>query len=133
MQVAFFLTPKSEVLWVPAAASLDEALQLMNGARFSAVPLLHLDGRYAEVLTTTDVLWQLVGAEEHWRRVLPRTSVLRVARRNSYRAVHVDAEIETLIERAVEQNFVPVVDDRDVFIGIVTRRKILDYLARGSK
>lgn len=132
MQVAFFLTPKSEVTWVPAAASLEEALQLMNGSRYSAVPLLHIDGRY-EVLTTNDVLWHLMGADEHWRRLLPRTSVLRVARRNSYQAVHVDAEIETLIGRAVEQTFVPIVDDRDVFIGIVTRGAILGYLSKGSK
>ena len=28
---------------------------------------------------------------------------------------------------AVEQNFVPVVDDREAFIGIVTRQKIMEY------
>jgi len=32
-----------------------------------------------------------------------------------------------LIERASSQNFVPVVDDKDTFIGIVTRRSIIKY------
>ena len=34
---------------------------------------------------------------------------------------------EELVAMAVEQNFVPVVDDREAFIGIVTRQKIMEY------
>jgi CBS domain-containing protein len=32
-----------------------------------------------------------------------------------------------LVERATAQNFVPVVDDKDAFIGIITRRAIIKY------
>ncbi|MBQ2921320.1 MAG: CBS domain-containing protein, partial [Oscillospiraceae bacterium] len=34
---------------------------------------------------------------------------------------------EDLIERASKQNFIPVIDDRNTFIGIVTRRAIIKY------
>ena len=47
-------------------------------------------------------------------------------RRSNNRAVHVDAKLEALILRAAEQNFVPVLDDREVFIGIVRRRSIIE-------
>jgi hypothetical protein len=42
--------------------------------------------------------------------------------------VGLDAEIEELFTLALDQNFVPVVDDRQVFIGIVRRRSILAFL-----
>ena len=35
--------------------------------------------------------------------------------------------VEDLIAVAADQNFVPVVDDKDDFIGIVTRSRILKY------
>jgi hypothetical protein len=42
-------------------------------------------------------------------------------------AVGVEAEVEELFERAIRQNFVPIVDSRGVFVGIVRRREILEY------
>ena len=41
--------------------------------------------------------------------------------------VRVDTRVEDLIAVAADQNFVPVVDDKDDFIGIVTRSRILKY------
>ena len=40
-----------------------------------------------------------------------------------------DSRIEygDLIGRAMEQNFVPVIDDQGHFIGIITRRDIIGY------
>jgi CBS domain-containing protein len=44
--------------------------------------------------------------------------------------VRIDATMDDLIERAIEQNFVPVVDDQGIFIGIVRRREIIEYCAK---
>ena len=35
--------------------------------------------------------------------------------------------MEDLIDRAMEQNFVPVIDDQKNFIGIITRKDIIGY------
>jgi len=42
----------------------------------------------------------------------------------------VTANAEDLFEKVTNQNFVPVVDDNDVFIGIVTRKDLLVYLGK---
>ncbi len=44
--------------------------------------------------------------------------------------VNVMADMDELLSLAVTQNFVPVVDDRGMFIGIVTRQDIMRYFAR---
>ena len=41
--------------------------------------------------------------------------------------VRVDTRVEDLISVAAEQNFVPVIDDKGDFIGIVTRRAIMRF------
>ena len=48
-------------------------------------------------------------------------------------AVRVNTPISELWERVLEQNFVPVVDDRDMFVGIVTRRSVMAYLMDQKK
>ena len=36
---------------------------------------------------------------------------------------------EELFDKITNQNFVPVVDDNNVFIGIITRKDVILYLA----
>ena len=43
------------------------------------------------------------------------------------------SKMEDLIDRAMEQNFVPVVDDRGQFIGIITRRDIIGYCYKNMR
>ena len=46
-------------------------------------------------------------------------------RRRDYKAVTVTTDMPSLLQAAIDQNFVPVVDDRNVFIGMVRRTVIL--------
>lgn len=50
------------------------------------------------------------------------TSLADVPRRAQVRAVGIESEIEELFDRALEHNFVPVVDSRGVFVGIRAAR-----------
>lgn len=86
-------------------------------------------GGYEGTLTEGDILWRLLRSESPWERALERVPVRLVPRRTSNRPVHIDAEIETLLSRAAHQNFVPVLDDREIFIGIVRRQQIIEYCA----
>ena len=47
--------------------------------------------------------------------------------KRDYKAVTVTTSMDQLIEAAMNQNFVPVVDDRGSFIGIVRRQAIIRY------
>ncbi|HKA86331.1 MAG TPA: CBS domain-containing protein [Haliangiales bacterium] len=130
MNVAFFLTPKQSVVWVSARATLADALDQMQPHRHSAVPLLDDEGRYLGTLTEGDLLWHLRQSERPWSEVAETTFVSEIARWMKNEPIHVDAEMETLLARAAMQSFVPVVDDRNVFVGIVRRKTIIEYWAK---
>ena len=42
--------------------------------------------------------------------------------------VKVDADMVELTNMITEQNFVPVIDDRNILMGIVTRKRVLKVL-----
>lgn len=44
-----------------------------------------------------------------------------------FRPVSINASMEDLIQTAMNQNFVPVIDDKKIFIGIVTRKDIIKF------
>ncbi len=127
MNVAFFLTPKADVAWVRTTSTLRQAIERMEHHRYTAVPLLSPEGRYSGTLTEGDLLWFM---KQHPTLRFEDTEYIpleTVSRRLDLRPIHVDAEVEQLLSLILDQNFVPVVDDREVFIGIVRRRAVLAH------
>ena len=52
---------------------------------------------------------------------------MEISRRKDNVPVRVTTPMRDLIDRATHQNFVPVVDDKGAFIGIITRKAIIKY------
>ena len=129
MNISFFLTPKSEVVTLRASSTMRQAMEKMEAHRYGAIPLIDDEGHYVGTLTEGDLLWRLKHALGTWREEAEMTPVLAIERRSDHKTVHIDAEMEELIALAIHQNFVPVVDDRGIFVGIVRRKSILEYCA----
>ena len=53
--------------------------------------------------------------------------IMEISRRRDNIPVRVTTSMHDLVARASTQNFVPVVDDKDTFIGIVPRSAIIKY------
>ena len=92
-----------------------------------SLPILRKDGTYCGTLTEGDLLWALKNlclvdmkrTEEHM--------IMEISHRRDNEPVTVSTNMEDLIMKATEQNFVPVVDDRHKFIGIITRKAIMEH------
>jgi CBS domain-containing protein len=129
MNIAFFLTPKHDVVWLSLMTTVRQALTTMQESGYTAVPLLDEGGRYAGTLSEGDLLRKITDSPQRTLEDIQMHLLQEVPLRIAVRAVGIDAEMEELFSRAVEQNFVPVVDSRNAFVGIVTRRAMIQYLA----
>ena len=107
--------------------TLRQALARMEAARYAALPILNKRGEYCGTLTEGDVLWALKDRCELDIHKAEHIRIMDIAHRKDNTPVKVDAPMEALLERASKQNFIPVVDDRNTFIGIVTRRSIIKF------
>lgn len=130
MNIAFFLVPKKEVVHLPINSTMRQALEKMEYHRYTAVPLVTEQGKYAGTITEGDLLWYMKNTENLTFAETERIMIKDIPLRMNNNPVQVNAEMEGLIALAVVQNFVPVVDDGDIFIGIIRRREIIEYYAR---
>lgn len=130
MELAAFLTPKREVVWVSASGSVEQALERMKPNGFAAVPILDDEGGYVGTLSTSDLMWFLLDAGSAWQELARATALLTVPRRRDGLVVCLDTSVAALIDAAVQQSFLSVVDARGVFIGIVRRRPVIEYCVR---
>ena len=125
--ILFFLTPKAMCVHLHADDSLRSALIRMEAARYAALPILNRKGEYCGTFTEGDALWALKNKCELDMRKAEHLRIMEITHRKDNTPVKVSASMEALIDRAARQNFIPVVDDKNTFIGIVTRRSIIKY------
>lgn len=127
MNIAFFLTPKSEILYETTNATMRETLEKMEKHSYTAIPLIDNKGRYIGVITEGDLLWKLKNTYALTIENTNRVLIKDVKRHTKSDTVSIDAKMEDLISLAKNQNFVPVVDDQEIFIGIIKRSDIINY------
>ena len=119
MNILFFLTPKSEVAYIYEDYTMRQALEKMEYHRYSSIPIINKDGKYVGTITEGDLLWTIKNELSLDLRAIEDIPITDVKRRKDNRPVSIDANIEDLISKSMNQNFVPVVDDKDTFIGII--------------
>ncbi len=125
--ILFFLTPKALCAYLLDDYTIRQALEKMESAGYSALPILNKRGEYRGTLTEGDLLRALKNMCYMDMRQAEAHRIMEIGHRRDNIPVRVTTSMHDLVERASTQNFVPVVDDKDAFIGIITRRSIIKY------
>jgi len=130
MNILFFLTPKAVCAYLYSDYSVRQALEKMEG--YATLPILDREGRYVGSLTEGDLLWAVKNICGMDLKRTEGTGIMEISHRKDYAPVSVNTEMKDIIAKAVDQNFVPVVDNKDSFIGLVTRRAILQHFLKDN-
>lgn len=130
MNILFFLTPKSDVAYINEEDTLRQALEKMEYHKYSAVPVISRQGKYIGTITEGDLLWEIKNQYDFSIRETERVRISDVPRRSDNKPVSVNSDMEDLIDKVLNQNFIPVLDDQKNFIGIVTRKDMIRYLCK---
>lgn len=125
MNLLFLLRPKEETQYIETTETVRQGLERMKAHGFTAVPAITPTGEYAGTLSEGDFLWAL--CESGSVKSLEKRSISDILRSKRDKSVPISAGMDELLMLSMEQNFVPVTDDRGKFIGIVTRRDIIKY------
>ena len=125
MNLLYLLRPKDETVYITSAETVRQGLEKMRAHGYTAIPVLNSAGEYVGTVSEGDFLWAM--CDHGSARELEKLPVSEILREKRDKAVRVSAGMDELLLMIMEQNFVPVTDDRGKFIGIVTRRDIIKY------
>lgn len=133
MNIAYFLIPKNDVAYLYDDYTFRQGLEKMRNRGYTAIPVISREGRYMGAVSEGDFLWRILdggaGADATFSMRDMERLRIRDILKGDHPAVRITVTMEELIGSAMRQNFVPVVDDLDNFIGIVTRREIIRRLS----
>ncbi len=140
MNIAFFLKPKSEVAYLFDYYSVRQGLEKMCHHGYASIPVLDKDGKYVGTVSEGNFLWYIVKGEnsengnEYQVEIqnLEDAKIEDIMKKGKNPPVKITSDMDKLILRASEQNYVPVVDDRGYFIGIITRSDIIKYFCKNT-
>lgn len=127
MNILFLLRPKVNVAYLYHDNTLRQGLEKMRAHGYTALPVIERDGRYVGTVSEGDFLWAIVNFRKADVKTQETSFVRDILRPAWNPAVTVNATMDELLLRVMEQNFVPVVDDRQAFVGIITRKDVIHY------
>ena len=142
MNILFHIITKDKVAYVTENATLRQVMEKMEYHRYTAVPVISDEGKYIGVLREGDILWYLknhqeigfdISNAENLNSLAEAIKINELPRKKDHKSVSIDANMDELIELAINQNFIPIIDDLKNFIGIITRKSIIQELTKKGK
>jgi predicted transcriptional regulator len=130
MNVLMLLTAKEDVSFLSEDSSLRQGLEKMKAHGYSAIPVLSTAGHYLGSISEGDFLWAMYDKDDFSKKELEHIYIKDILREDFNPPVSINVSINDLMERATKQNFIPVVDDRNFFIGIITRQDIIKGVSK---
>ena len=130
MNIAKIMTPKYSTACLQESSTVRQGLEIMKHRGYTAIPVLNREGQYRGSVTEGDFLRHILATgttdlkdHEHYR-------VGEIYRSDFCPALSLHASEDDVINAVLQQNFVPIVDDRGCLCGIITRRSVIQYLSQ---
>lgn len=127
MNILMLIRPKTEVAYLFDNQTIKQGLDTMKSHGYSAIPVICEDGSYYGTVSEGDFLWHILEKDDTLDKKKENIKIHDIIRKDRNAVVNVTAPMDELLLRVMDQNFVPVIDDRNLFMGIVTRRDVLAY------
>ena len=122
------ITPKKGTNYLIEGTTLRNAIEKFKAHKFSAVPIIDKEGRYLRTISEGDFLRYITNLANYSMELAEKIPLDVVESYRPYKALSIDASIIEVISLSLEQNFIPLVDDRGLYIGIIKRKEILEFL-----
>lgn len=127
MNILFLLKPKVNVAYITEDSTVRQGLEKMKVHGYTAIPVLNKEGEYVGTVSEGDFLRHLLNCRNKELEAQENYSIMDIISEDRNKPVTVTADMNDLLRIVMDQNFVPVIDDKKSFIGIITRRDVIKF------
>lgn len=131
MNIFKFIIPKSSVEYLTSDSTVRQAYEKMRYHNYVIIPVIDGEGKYVGTVSNDDLFKYFLESGKVGKNAMrsaEKQSVMDIVKSEHLKPLYHNSTTDVLIENVREHNFVPVVDDRGCFIGIVLRRDVLNFL-----
>lgn len=128
MNIAMLLNPKCEISFLYSNDTVRQGLEQFRDHKYTAVPVLNDDGSYYGIIRDKEFLMYVLDSDSYSIKDFENIKIKEIINEGSNPPVNINASADELISRITDYNFVPVVDSRNYFVGIITRKNVINYL-----
>ena len=133
MNIAKLMIPKVCTVSLHERSTIRQGLEVLSRCHYTALPVLDDEERYVGCVTEGDFLRHILRTGTTDKKAQEAYRIRDILRRDFCPALPIEAEFSLVVEAALRQNFVPVVDGRNALCGIVTRRNLIAAIAEGAR
>lgn len=133
MNVVQIMIPKVSTACLHESDSVRKGYEIMRHYGYTAIPVLGKKDEYLGSITEGDFLRHFMKVGSISLKEYEHHSISELYRKDFCAPLNIQATDEEIIEAAMRQNFVPIIDDRGYLCGILTRRALLGYLAKKAE
>ncbi len=125
-----YLLPKNQTHYLTEKTTIRQALEKFDYHKFSVVPIIDDEGNYVSSISEGDILRYIKNCHNFSLSDAEKTYLKDIEHYRSYKPLNINATFDDVVKLALDQNFIPVLDDRNKFIGILKRRSILENFVK---
>lgn len=129
INIAQIMLPKVSTAHIKHNASVRQGMEMFRYHGYTAIPVVGEEGEYLGCVSEGDFLRHVCKIGSADMKDHEKYKIKEIYRPDFCEPLHIQADIKALVEVALKQNFVPIIDDRGYFCGIVTRRSLIEELA----
>ncbi|MDE6407141.1 MAG: CBS domain-containing protein [Anaeroplasmataceae bacterium] len=127
MNIITLLTPKENTFYLDSHSTIRQVLEKLDFHKFTSVPLIDKEGHYVTTISEGDILRFIKNNCKFDIDIAQTHTVDKVEIYHPFKALDISSSIQEVLKLALEQNFIPMVDDRGMYIGIIRRKGIIKY------
>lgn len=122
MNIFNILVPKQDITYLNGSDTLDNAVPFLLASGYTAVPVIDETGCLEGVVSEGDFLRIVI---ERGCEAMKNMTVRDIVHLSVDDYVLNSTEPDKIIDKILDKNFLSVIDDRNIFIGIITRRSVM--------
>lgn len=129
INIAQIMTPKVLTVQICDHDSVRQGVEIFQRYGYTAIPVVSEDGKYLGSVTEGDFWRHMCSIGTTDKKAQEKYRIRDIFRPDFCEPLHIDADMQEVVEVALKQNFTPIVDGRGCLSGIVTRQALIRYLA----
>ncbi|MBE6684870.1 MAG: CBS domain-containing protein [Clostridia bacterium] len=130
MNIAKIMIPKCFTTFLNDNQTVRQGWEIMTRNGYTAIPVIDAEHHYIGCVSEGDFLRHILSVGSLDKRDMEKHRIKELVRLDFCPPLNIDASEADVIDSSLKQNFVPIVDSRNTLCGILTRRVVIEYLAK---